>query len=177
MWRVTNLLLDVNELVVHIPSSRENRSTLKILAPNWDLSTANLTWSLSVLYWLSYSTEKFIFCVLPGPLQWFFDFGEEFVMAWTHIGWVRWMFQNPPLPAAQEVRDNSSGVTTVPPSVVVFSWVLDDYNFFTKVKEPLWGTQYNARDELCYRADNTEHQTKIDVLMVYDIFQTFGKRW
>ena len=31
--------------------------------------------------------------------------------AWTHIGWVRWMFQNLPLLAAQEVRD-SSGVTT-----------------------------------------------------------------
>ena len=36
--------------------------------------------------------------------------GEEIVIAWTHIGWVRWMFHNLPLPAAQEVRD-SSGVT------------------------------------------------------------------
>ena len=64
-----------------------------------------------VPYWPPYSTDKFISCVVPGPSQWFFHFGEEIVIAWTHIGWVRWMFQNLPLPAVQEVRDNSNGVT------------------------------------------------------------------
>ena len=48
--------------------------------------------------------------MVSGPSLWFFHLGEEIVIAWTHIGWVRWMFQNLPLPAAQEVR-NSSGVT------------------------------------------------------------------
>ena len=30
--------------------------------------------------------HKFISCVAPGPSQWFFHFGEEIVIAWTHIG-------------------------------------------------------------------------------------------
>jgi hypothetical protein len=31
-----------------------------------------------------------------------------------------------------------------------FPWVLDegDYDHFTKMKEPLWGTRYNAREEI-----------------------------
>ena len=53
----------------------------------------------------------------PGPLRdkracyHLFHSGglcEEIMIAWTQIGWVRWMFQNLPLPAAQEVHDNSS---------------------------------------------------------------------
>ena len=56
------------------------------------------------------STDKFISYVVPGPSQWFFHFDEEIVIAWTHIGWVRWMFQNLPLPAVQEVHD-SRGMT------------------------------------------------------------------
>ena len=55
-------------------------------------------------------------CVVPGPSQWFFHFGEEIVIAWTHIGWVWWLFQNLPLSEAQKVRDSSSGVT---PCIVV----------------------------------------------------------
>ena len=50
-------------------------------------------------------------CVVPGPSQWFFHFGEEIVIARTHIGSVRWLFLNLPLPTAQEVYDNSSGVS------------------------------------------------------------------
>ena len=38
-------------------------------------------------------------------------FGEEIVIAWNHIMWVRWMFQNLPLLAAQEDYD-SSGVSS-----------------------------------------------------------------
>ena len=65
---------------------------------------------VDVSYWQSYNTGKFLSCVVPGSSQWFFHFGE-IVITWTHIGLVWWMFQNPQLPAAQEVRDNSSGVT------------------------------------------------------------------
>ena len=36
-----------------------------------------------VPYWLPYSTDKFISCVVPGPSQRFFHFGEETVIAWT----------------------------------------------------------------------------------------------
>ena len=54
---------------------------------------------VDVLYWLPYSMDKFISCVVPGPLQWFFQFGKEIVITCTHIGWVWRMFQNLPLPA------------------------------------------------------------------------------
>ena len=64
--------------------------------------------------------DKFIFCFVPGPSQWLFHFGEEIVIAWTHIGWVRWMSQNLPWPATQEFRDDSmSGVTPY-----IYIWVL-----------------------------------------------------
>ena len=56
--------------------------------------------------------DKFISCVIPCPSQWLFYFGEEIVITWTHIGLIRWMFQNLPLQAAQVVRDSSSGVTS-----------------------------------------------------------------
>ena len=58
-----------------------------------------------------FELHKFISCVVPGPLQWFFYFGEEIVIAWTHIGWAPRMFQNLSLPASQKVRDSSSGMT------------------------------------------------------------------
>ena len=100
------------------------------------LYTISTSIFVDVPYWPSYSTDKFISCVVQGPSQWFFHFGKEIIIAWTHIGWVQWMFQNLPLPASQEVRDSSSDVTpcigmkndegSVPPSVVVFSWALDE---------------------------------------------------
>ena len=66
------------------------------------------------------------------------------------------MFQNLPLPGAQEVRD-SSGVTTCIVmkndgvlSIKCSRFLLNpcDYDLFAKVKEPLQETRYNARDEL-----------------------------
>ena len=36
-----------------------------------------------VPFWPHYSTDKFISCVVPGPSQWFFQFGEEIVITWT----------------------------------------------------------------------------------------------
>ena len=61
-------------------------------------------------YWVPYSTENFISYILPDPLQWFFHFGTDIVIAWTHIRWVWWMFQNLPLPEVYEACE-SSGVT------------------------------------------------------------------
>ena len=62
------------------------------------------------LIWVVNSMDKLISCVVLGPSQWFLHFGEEIIIAWTHMGWGRWIIQNLPLPVAQEVRD-SSGVT------------------------------------------------------------------
>ena len=67
-----------------------------------------------VSYWPPYSTESESLDVVPGPSQWFFLFGEEIVIAWTHIGRVRWMFQNLPFPAAQEDRDSSKRGGVIP---------------------------------------------------------------
>ena len=128
------------------------------LLPNvWNASyTISAFIFVDVPYWLPYSKDNFISCVVPGPSQWFFHFGEEIVITWTHIGWVRWMFQNLPLPAMQEVRD-SSGVT--PCIVMKNNGILEhppyspdispcDYDLFAKVKEPLRGTRYNTGNEL-----------------------------
>ena len=90
------------------------------------------------------------------PRNVFFYFGKEIVIARTHIGWIRWMFQNVPLPVAQEIRDSSC----VTPCIVVKNdevyttkWCCFlqnpcDYDLFAKVKEPLGGIQYNTRDKL-----------------------------
>ena len=75
------------------------------------LYTISASIFVDVPYWQHYSTDKLISCVVPGPSQWFFHFGEEIVITWTHIRWVRGMFQNLPLPATQKVRDSTSGVT------------------------------------------------------------------
>ena len=71
--------------------------------PNvWKASyTISASIFVDVPYWPSYSTDKFVSCVVPGSSQRFFHFGKEIVIAWSHIGWVRWMFQNLPFPAAQ----------------------------------------------------------------------------
>ena len=96
------------------------------------------------------------------------------------------MFQNLPLPVPQEVHD-SSGVT---PCIVmkndgvlyqqVLSFFLEfmQFNLFAKVNEPLLrGTQYNTRDELIMLKEGQYRTSRnMDVLMVYDAFQTFGKR-
>ena len=89
-----------------------SRSLIYHLLPNvWKASyTISASICVDVRYWPLYSTDKFISCVVPGPSQWFFHFGEDILIAWTHIGWVRRMFQNLPLRAVEEVRV-SSGVT------------------------------------------------------------------
>ena len=105
------------------------------LSPLPNVWKASYTISASILvdvpYWPPYSTAKFLSCVVPGPSQWFFHFGEEIVIAWTHIGWVQWMFQNLSLPAVQEFPWQQQWCDSlhcheewwgyVSPSVVVFS--------------------------------------------------------
>ena len=68
-----------------------------LLQSVWKASyTISASIFFDVPYWPPYSMDKFISCVVPGPSQWFSHIGEEIVIAWTHIGWVRWMFQNLP---------------------------------------------------------------------------------
>ena len=76
-----------------------------LLLPNvWKASyTTGASTFVDVPYLLPYSTDKFITCVVLGLSQRFFHFGEEIVIPWTHIEWLWCMFQNLPLPAAQEV--------------------------------------------------------------------------
>ena len=66
---------------------------------------------VDVPYWLPFSTDKFISCIVLSSSQWFFQFGKEIIIAWTHIGWIRWIFQYLPLPVAQEVHDSSSSIS------------------------------------------------------------------
>ena len=112
------------------------------------------------LCWLSaltlYSTDKLIPCVVPSLSQWFFHFGEEIVIAWIHIEWVRWMFQNLPLPATQESMTAAVWFLTLSWRMMGFSttksrrFLLSScyYDLFAKVKEPPRETRYNIRYEL-----------------------------
>ena len=53
-----------------------------------------------------------------------------------------------------------------------------NYDLFAKVKEPLRGIWYNTRDKLIHATGQSVWtSTKMNMLMVYDAFQTFGKRW
>ena len=120
--------------------------------------------------WPFYSTDKFISWVVSGPSQWFFHFGKEIVIAWTHIGWVRWMFQNLQFPAVQEVRD-SSGVTAcivMKNDAVLYHQVSSfssesmrlqslDQSERTTTRDPV---QHKRWTYLCYRTVNTEHQQR-----------------
>ena len=45
--------------------------------------TINTSIFVDVPYWPLYSTDESISCVVPGPSQWFFHFGEEIVIVWT----------------------------------------------------------------------------------------------
>ena len=143
------------------------------LLPNvWKASyTISAPIFVDVPYLLPYSTDKFISCVVPGPLQRFFHIGEEIVIARTHIGWVRWMFRNLPLPAAQEVRDSSSDAThcivmkndgvlyyqvsTFPPESKRLQSLHQSERTFARGP-----VQHKRWTYPCYRAVNTEHQQR-----------------
>ena len=81
--------------------------------PNvWKASyTISASIFVDVPYWRPIAWVSSSLVLYRVPRQWFFHFGEEIVIARTQIGRARWMFQNLPLSAAQEVRDSSSGIT------------------------------------------------------------------
>ena len=59
----------------------------RLLSNVWKASyTISASIFVDVPYWPSFSTYKFISCVVPDLSQWFFHFGEEIVITWTHIG-------------------------------------------------------------------------------------------
>ena len=139
------------------------------------LYTISTSIFVDVPYWPLYSMDEFISCAVPGPSQWFFfHFGKEIVIAWTHIRWVRWMFQILPLPMAQEVRDSSSGVT---PCIVMKNDGVLYHQVLSFSPESMWlqslcqSERTTARNlmqhkrwiYLCYRIT----LTKIDALTVY----------
>ena len=82
--------------------SIKSPSLMYHLHPNVWKATYTISASIlvAVPYWPPYSTDKFISCVVPGLSKWLFLFGEETVITWTHIGWVRRMLQNVPLPGS-----------------------------------------------------------------------------
>ena len=51
------------------------------LLPNVWKASYTVSAPIFVPYWPPYSTDKYMYCILPDPSQWFFHFG---VIAWTH---------------------------------------------------------------------------------------------
>ena len=116
---------------------------------------------------------------------------KEIAIVWliSGDGWIRWMFQNLPLSAAQEVRDSSSRVTPciVMKNVgVLYHQVLS----FSPKSMRLCSLRPNertaGRDPIAYKTSDElirakglliRNINKMDTLMVYDAFQTFGKMW
>ena len=72
-----------------------SRPLIYHLLPN--VCNASYTISASIFvdvpYWPPYSTDKFISCLVPGPSQCFFRFGEEIVISCTHVERVLRIFQ------------------------------------------------------------------------------------
>ena len=133
----------------------------------------------------AYSTDKFISCVVPGPSQWFFNFGEEIIIAWT---WEKtttlgdtepyhsWQCKESHRCCQGLLLRSKWKILEHPPYTPDMSSCYDD--LFAKVKKPLRGNRYNTRDEII-RAIGGQYRTsiKMDTLMVYDASQTFDKEW
>ena len=127
------------------------------LLPNvWKVSyTISASIFVDVPYWQPYSTEKSIYCVVPGPLQGFFHFGEEIVIAWTQKKTATLdgteLHHSPVTPLLLLSRTScaaGNGRIQHPPYSPDMSPC--HYDLFIKVKEPLRGTRYNTRDELIH---------------------------
>ena len=104
------------------------------LLPNvWKaLYTISVSIFVKVPCWPPYDMDKFISYAVTGPSHWFFYFGEEIIIAWTHIEWVLCVSESP---IASGTRSETAAVVcplhyheewwgSVPPSDV-FSWMLD----------------------------------------------------
>ena len=119
---------------------------------------------VDVLYWPPYSMNKFISYDVPGPLQWFFHFNEEIVIAWTQENMTTHGGTEPHNFSWQCKESHCCRCYRPPYSPNMNPW---DYNFFAKVKEPLWETRYNTRDKLIHAmGSQCGISTKIDALMV-----------
>ena len=104
-----------------------------------------------------YSTNKFFSCVVSGPSQWSFHFGEEIVFAWTRRKRWQLVVTEPQHSPWQCMELHRCAVTD---RLRRWQWeILEhppyspdmspcDYDLFVKVKESLRGTRYNTRDKL-----------------------------
>ena len=140
---------------------------------------------LDVSCWSLHGTDKFISCVVPVPLQWNFHFGGEIVIAWTQEKTTTLVVQNPII-LHDNARSHTAAVTDL---LRRWQWeILEyplyspdmsscDYNLFVRMKEPLWGTRYNTRDVFHAIRQSVLNIKKDGCTVVYDAFQTFGKRW
>ena len=134
-----------------------NRPLIYHLLPNiWKASyTIGASIFVDIPYWPPYSMVNFISCVVPGPSQWFFHYGEEIVIAWTHIGWVRWCSR------ISHCQRHKRSVTAEV-WLVALSWRIMgfcttkcshfllspcDYDLFAEVEIPLRWTRHYTRDE------------------------------
>ena len=114
------------------------------------------------------------------PRSGFFHFGQYVEIAWTQV------IQNLII-----LHDKARCHTAADVTDLLRCWqgeILEhppyspdmspcDYYLFAKVKEPLRETRHNTRDELIRTIGRSiRNSTKMDVLMVYDAFQTFGKK-
>ena len=70
---------------IYVSNLEYNRPLIYQLLPNFWKSSYTISASIffDVPYWLPYSMDKFISCVVSGPSEWFFHFGEEIVVAWV----------------------------------------------------------------------------------------------
>jgi hypothetical protein len=85
-----------------------------LLAHLWKASyTISASISVDVLQWPPYGTDNRVSSVVTLPSQWFFHFGEDVVIARTHIGWVWRMLQYLPSPTAKEILHSVSSETPV----------------------------------------------------------------
>ena len=141
---------------------------------------------VDVPYRLPCGMDKLIPSVVPGPSQWFFYFGKEIIITCTQVKTTT-LGGTEPHHSSWHARSHTAAVTD---NLRRWQWeILEhppyspdmspcDYDFFVKVKEPLLGTRYNTRDELSVLYDSQyTSSTKMDALMMYNTFQTFGKRW
>ena len=79
---------------------------------------------------------------------------KQIIIAWIGIRWVRWMFQNLPLPAAQEVRDSSSGVT---PCIVMINDRLLYHQVSSFSPESMW-LRFLHQSERTTARDPVQHK-------------------
>ena len=87
-----------------------------------------------------YSTDTFISCLVPGPLQWFFQFGEDIVIARSRRVNMKDVSESPIASGARrpwQPRCDSLPChewwCSVPPNVVVFSRV-----YAVTISSPKW---------------------------------------